>query len=137
MIGLDTNILIRYITQDDKTQAKIASAFIEKNCTIDAPGYISQIVVCEIVWVLKRAYGYDKKIVIDVIERLLKTGELIVENSENIRMALRVYQTGKADFSDYLLAISNSEVGCEYTVTFDKNASDSGLFRILSNLNSA
>ena len=91
MIGLDSNVLIRYITQDDKDQAEIAGAIIE-------PGYINQIVICEIVWVLRRAYGYEKKIVIRVIQRILQTSEMVVENSENVRKALDAYKNGKADY---------------------------------------
>ena len=131
MIGLDTNILIRYITQDDKIQAKQASNFIEENCTANKPGFINQIVLCEINWVLKHAYGYKKEIRIEVLDKLLQTRELIVENSENAILALSYYKTGSADFSDYLIAVSNSELGCTYSVTFDKKAADINLFTLL------
>jgi predicted nucleic-acid-binding protein len=131
MIGLDTNILIRYITQDDKLQSKKASTFIEENCTEDNPGYINQIVLCEINWVLKHAYRYEKELIISVLDRLLQTRELIVENSENARSALGFYKTGKADFSDYLIATLNHESGCADTATFDKKAGEFKLFILL------
>ena len=128
MIGIDTNVLIRYITQDDEVQAKIASDYIESNCTLNNPGYINQIVLCEIIWVLKRAYRYNKQIIIDIIRQLLQTGELMVDNSENVWLALEAYEEGSADFSDYLIALSNKNAGCEKTITFDKNAAYFSLF---------
>lgn len=134
MIGLDTNVLIRYITQDDKDQAEIAGDIIEQNCTIYEPGYINQIVICEIVWVLRRAYGYEKKIVIRVIQKILQTSEMVVENSENVLKALDAYKNGKADYSDYLIAFSNGTAGCKYTITFDKRAANFKLFKGLSSL---
>ncbi len=132
MIGLDTNILVRYITQDDKNQAELATKFIEKNCTGTKPGFINQIVICEIIWVLCRAYGYDKKLVIRIIEKLLQSSEIVVENSSIIWKALKEYENGNADFSDYLIARSNIKSGCNYTVTFDKKASGNKVFKILS-----
>jgi predicted nucleic-acid-binding protein len=131
MIGIDTNILIRYITQDDEIQSELATKFIEKNCTGSKPGYINQIVICEIIWVLRRAYGYDKKIVIQVVEKLLRSSEIVVENSPNIWKALNEYENGNADFSDYLIALSNNNAGCDFTITFDKKASGNKLFKIL------
>lgn len=132
MIGLDTNILVRYITQDDQNQAELATKFIEKNCTGTKPGFINQIVICEIIWILCRAYGYDKKLVIRIIGKLLQSSEIVVENSPIIWKALKEYENGNADFSDYLIALSNIKSGCDYTVTFDKKASGNKLFKILS-----
>ena len=64
MIGVDTNVLVRYIVQDDVEQSKIASRFIEGLISSSKPGFVNQIVLCELVWVLKRAYHYDKTIII-------------------------------------------------------------------------
>ena len=61
MIGLDTNVLVRYITQDDSRQSEVANHLIETRCSRSNPGHIGQIVLCELVWVLRRAYGYDKQ----------------------------------------------------------------------------
>ncbi|MEJ2544225.1 MAG: type II toxin-antitoxin system VapC family toxin [Calditrichaceae bacterium] len=132
MIGIDTNILIRYITQDDEIQSELATKFIEKNCTVTKPGYVNQIVICEIIWILRRAYVYDKKLVIQVVEKLLRSSEIVVENSPNIWKALNEYENGNADFSDYLIALSNNNSGCDFTITFDKKASGNKLFKILS-----
>jgi predicted nucleic-acid-binding protein len=132
MIGIDTNVLIRYIVQDEPEQSKIAAGFIENQCTSPSPGYISQIVLCEIVWVLKRAYKYDKEIIVDVINQILLTKEFKVENSQNAWLALKEFKTGKADFADHLLGISNNKAGCNYTITLDKTASLSSNFKLLT-----
>lgn len=131
MVGLDTNVIIRYITQDDPDQSKIATAFIEQYCTVDNPGYINQIVLCEIVWVLKGAYRYDKKVIIEVLHKLQMAREIIVENADNVRKATEAYTSGNADFSDYLIALSNHQQGCSHTVSFDKNFTTSDFAEIL------
>lgn len=122
MIGIDINVLIRYIVQDDPEQSALATHFLEKSINAVSPGYISQIVICEIVWVLKRAYRYEKSVIIQVIRQILNASELIVENSESVWQALKDFELGDADFSDYLIAQCNRYHGCDYTITFDKQA---------------
>jgi predicted nucleic-acid-binding protein len=131
MIGIDTNVLIRYIVQDDPVQAKLATHYIENNCSNENPGFINQLVLCEVVWVLKRAYGYDKSIILKVIRQILLTVEFSIENSESSWKALKEYELGSADFSDYIIGISNKENDCEYTITFDKIASQNPNFILL------
>ena len=131
MIGLDTNILIRYIAQDDPVQSAAVVKFIERNCTSETPGYINLTVLREIIWVLKRAYGYEKKIILQILEKLIKMAELVFEYSDIVWMAIDAYKSGTADFSDYLIAFSNKLSGCKYTITFDKETRDSGLFKVL------
>jgi len=130
VIGLDTNVLVRYITQDDKKQAAIATQWIE-SCSVGTPGWISVIVLCETVWVLSRAYGYDKATIQSVLQRIFLACELAVEQQEQAWGALRDYAQGNADFSDYLIIHMNRYAGCEYTITFDKNASNHRLVRLL------
>ncbi|NBC49458.1 MAG: PIN domain-containing protein [Gammaproteobacteria bacterium] len=119
MIGLDTNVLVRYITQDDPVQSPVATTLIEEQCRRDAPGRVAQIVLCELVWVLRRAYGYPKAQVVEVLDQILVTAELVVENDELAFQALDAYRTGNADFSDYLLILNNRRSGCETTYSFD------------------
>ncbi|MFM8341454.1 MAG: PIN domain-containing protein [Methylomonas sp.] len=73
MIGLDTNVIVRHIVQDDEKQAKVATDFIESQCSIENPLFINEITLCEIVWVLKRAYGYDKSLILDILDQLLQS----------------------------------------------------------------
>lgn len=123
MVGLDTNILVRYITQDDPAQASKATRLIETSCTAGNPGRLAHIVLCELVWVLRRAYGYSKPQVVAVLDQILVTADLSVENEEIAFQALDAYRDGSAGFSDYLLALSNRAAGCETTYSFDKRLS--------------
>lgn len=122
MIGLDTNVVVRYITQDDPDQSNLAGDFIEKYCTRSNPGFVNLIVCCEIVWVLKRAYGYDKTTILAVMKQILQTAELHIENADLVWKALSEFESGNADFSDYLISSINRNNDCSYTVTFDKKA---------------
>lgn len=120
MIGLDTNVLVRYLTQDHPEQASKASRLIETRCTKDEPGFISLIVLCELVWVLRGAYGYEKKLVTEVLERIMETRELRVEAEQTARSALSAFRRGPADFADYVIIFSNRAQGCETTYSFDQ-----------------
>lgn len=132
MIGVDTNVLVRYITQDDATQSAVAVKWIEENCRVDSPGWINAIVLCEIVWVLSHAYGYDKETILLVLQRIFQAADLAVEQQEYAWAALRDYAQGSADFSDYLIAHLNHAVGCMHTVSFDKKASSHRLVQLLT-----
>ena len=131
MIGLDTNVVIRYLVQDDKKQSAAATRFIEKSLTTDAPGYINHITLCEIVWVLQRCYGVTKQQVRDIIEGLLTTKQLNAENAEVAWKALRAFDAKNTDFCDALIGQVNIHSGCEYTVTFDKKAASLPGFDLL------
>ena len=122
MIGLDTNVLVRYFVQDDLSQAKLATQLIETECTIQHPGLISIIVLCELVWVFESAYHYEKPLICEVMERLLITAEFDVESSLQVSAALKEFQTGSADFADCLIQHLNHAKGCEHTLTFDRKA---------------
>ena len=131
MIGLDTNVVIRYLVQDDKKQSAAATRFIEKSLTTDVPGYINHITLCEIVWVLQRCYDVTKQQLRDIIEGLLTTKQIIVENVEVAWKALRAYDANSADFCDALIGQANIHSGCEHTVTFDKKAASLPGFDLL------
>ncbi|TQF00171.1 MAG: type II toxin-antitoxin system VapC family toxin [Spiribacter salinus] len=120
MIGLDTNVLVRFLTQDDPDQSARANALLESRCSSDQPGYVSAVVLCELVWVLRGAYGYQKSLLVHVLEELLGAGELDIENEDVIRQALAAYRDGSADFADYVIAYGNERAGCEVTYSFDR-----------------
>ena len=122
MTGIDTNILVRYIVQDDKEQAGKATRFIESKCTVQSPGFINIIVLCELVWVLKRAYGYEKSVIAEVLSILLSVQEIMVDRSAEVAIALSEYASGGADFVDYLIAVINNQKGCDTTYTLDREA---------------
>lgn len=131
MIGIDTNVLVRYLVQDDKRQAaaatKIFSGVSEAN-----PVFVNNIVMCELVWVLSRAYKYEKNLITGVIEQLLTTADVEFESADILRKALRRYSKGKGDFADYLIAEINRENGASVTYTFDRKAGSDELFSIIS-----
>ena len=122
MIGLDTNVLARYIVQDDPGQARAATRLIEGRCTAQFPGYVSVPVLMELVWVLTAAYRYEKTVVASVIRQVLRTTEFLVEDREAAWVALREFESGGADFADYLIVHRNHARGCVQTWTFDRRA---------------
>lgn len=131
MIGLDTNVVIRYLVQDDATQARKANQLMEQALTPEAPGFINLTTLCEIVWVLKRNYRMNKVAQIGIIDGLLTTKQLLVEDVAVAWKALRAYEAGNADFSDAVIAFANLSHGCDETVTFDKQAAKLGGMRLL------
>ncbi|MCC7079926.1 MAG: type II toxin-antitoxin system VapC family toxin [Burkholderiales bacterium] len=131
MIGLDTNVLVRYIVQDDEAQALSAGRVIETECTASAPGFISLIVLAEIVWVLERAYGYERGQVAIAIGAILDAAQLALEHPAVARAALDRFRRGPADFADYLIGGLHAVYGCETTVTFDRRTMKSGLHRVI------
>ena len=131
MIGVDTNVLVRHIVQDDKKEALAASGLIESHCTADDPGVVSLIVLCELTWVLERGYGFEWNTIADVLRRLLSAEDLRVERSELAWLALNLREKGKADFADYLIGLSHREQGAEVTYTFERRASGCELFKLV------
>lgn len=125
MIGLDTNVLVRYIVQDDAQQGARAANLIEARCTAEEPGRVDAIVMCELVWVLEGGYRYSREVVAAVLRQLLGTAELSVEAPHLAWAAVRAYERDNADFADYLIGARNKEAGCLATFTFDKRASRS------------
>lgn len=123
MVGLDTNVLVRYIVQDDPVQAAAAARLIEDRCTVQAPGYVSVPVLMELVWVLTSAYGHERQVVITVLRQILRTAEFLVEDRDTVWAALREFESGVADFADHLIAHCNHARGCSRTYTFDLRAS--------------
>jgi predicted nucleic-acid-binding protein len=130
MIGLDTNVLVRYIAQDDAAQSPKASALIE-SLTADEPGYVTQVALVEVVWVLSSLYAADRDQIAKVVEGLLRTKELSVEAAETVWKALRVFTSSKADFADCLIERVCHDAHCEYTATFDTKAARSAGLRLI------
>jgi predicted nucleic-acid-binding protein len=121
MIGLDTNVLVRYIAQDDIKQSALATNLIH-SLTKESPGFITLVSVVELVWVMQSCYQSTKQEVVKILETLTATRELMIENSETVIKAIRVFSNSKADFSDCLIERSANKAGCEYSVTFDVDA---------------
>ena len=131
MIALDTNVLVRFIVRDEERQTAAATRLIEDRCSAQTPGLVSPVVLCELVWVLTRGYGYGREMVARVLRRILTVQELQVPNPSLIFRAVRLFEEGPADFADYLIGLSNREAKADATFTFDLKAARSDLFRLL------
>ncbi|PSB09769.1 twitching motility protein PilT [Pleurocapsa sp. CCALA 161] len=128
VIGLDTNILVRYLTKDDQAQWKQAVEIINnaESC------FISNIVLCEMVWVLRgKPYQYPQSEILKIIELLLQSSKLEFANRTVIYQALKLNKLGKADFADYLIGAVNHFHECSTTVTFDQKLKDDKWYRVL------
>lgn len=121
MIGLDTNVLVRYLSQDDPVQSQKATDLIE-SLTAGEPGFIAMVSVVELVWVLQSCYQATKSEIVDVLETLLRAKELVVERAEVVWQALRRFSDSKADFADCLIERCAHAAECKYTVTLDSKA---------------
>lgn len=121
MIGLDTNVLARYIMQDDVAQSKRASELIE-NLSELQPGFVCLVAMVELVWVLSSSYGLSRTQVSNALEGLLRTAVITVESSEIAWRALALFRAGSADFADCLIARGGIAAGCMQTMTFDRAA---------------
>jgi predicted nucleic-acid-binding protein len=128
MIGIDTNVLIRYLVRDDLAQAQEASRIIEKQ---SVPIFVNTIVLCELVWVLESAYECTKKSIASVLKKILSTKQFEIPNRSLTWRALDLYENCKADFSDILLGMENQAQRCTITVTFDKNLNKLSFFELL------
>jgi len=131
VIGLDTNVVVRFLVQDDQVQSAIANRFMSR-LGREKPGFISSIVLAEITWVLSRAYKSSREDIARAVEGLLRSAELNVENADAAYRALAIYQASpSAEFADALIAETASLAGAAETVTFDKNAASSLGMRLL------
>lgn len=122
MTGLDTNVLVRYIMQDDAVQSPKATALIE-SLSSENPGYIAIVSVVELYWVLTSSYELSAQQAAQALEAILRTKQLLVERADQVTRALRVFGDGKADFADCLIERAAASAGCGQTMTFDVNAS--------------
>jgi predicted nucleic-acid-binding protein len=130
VIGIDTNVLVRYIVHDDAADARVATKIIERDCSADDPGYVSLVVLCELAWVLDRGYGYDRAQIGQVIQGILSVSELEVEGRDLAWAALRQFESHRADFADHVIGLVARQGGAATTVTFDRRAADGDLFTL-------
>ena len=122
MIGLDTNVLVRYIMQDDPKQSAKATAIIE---SLDdaGGGYVTLVSIVELVWVLGSSYALTRAQVATALDGILRTKQFTIERADQVLRALRVFKVGKSDFADCLIERTAASAGCDKTVTFDASAS--------------
>jgi predicted nucleic-acid-binding protein len=122
MIGLDTNVLIRYLTQDDPRQSRRATEIIERSLTEEDPGFVSVVAIAEVVWVLERGYRLDAQDIAAAVERILQADVILVENEQEVFAATVALRDGQGSFADALIGALGGKAGCSHTVTFDRKA---------------
>lgn len=131
MTGLDTNVLVRYLTQDEPAQARLATRKIKELNADRNPGFINTIVLCGTIWVLSRGYGYPREAMANTIEHILLVEEFEIEQRSLAWAALQDFRNGQADFADCLIARTNSAAGCKKAISFDRRVAGLPGFEIL------
>jgi predicted nucleic-acid-binding protein len=129
--GLDTNVLVRYLTEDDPVQARRAAAWIGTAVARGERCFISPVVLCELAWVLRAAYRVGKPDLLLTLDRLLATAQFVIGDKDLVRAAVETYRTGRAEFADYLIGEIHRDAGCDRTATFDRRLRDSRAFQVL------
>jgi predicted nucleic-acid-binding protein len=122
MIGLDTNILVRYLAQDDPVQSPLAMEIIETRLSEQEPGFVSVVAMVETVWVLDRAYGLAAREIARAIERMLQIDVLAIEKEQEVFTAMIALKDGRGSFADALIGALGAAAGCSHTLTFDRQA---------------
>ncbi len=122
MIGLDTNVLVRYLAQDDPLQSPKATEIIEHRLTEHEPGFISLVTMAETVWVLDRLYRLTAREISDAVELMLQADTLMIQNEQEVFSAMIALRTGTGSFADALIGELARWAGCDVTFTFDKKA---------------
>ena len=121
MIALDTNVLVRFLVQDEPEQARIAGEMIERLTGTD-PGFVGREVLVELVWVLERAYGYSRSEIAGALDGLLSATELVIEAADDVGPALELYRNDGFGFADLMIVAAARRVGAAELVTFDRKA---------------
>lgn len=121
MIALDTNVIVRFLTQDDTEQSRLASEIFE-SLDDHSQGFVCREVLLELVWVLERAYGYSRTEIAAAVNGLLSSTELVIEASSEVGRALELYRSESFGFADVMIVAAARRVGAQELVTFDRKA---------------
>ena len=122
MIGLDTNVLLRYLAQDDPQWSPRATEIIERRLTEQEPGFVSLVTILEVVWVLKSLFKRSRQDIANDIEMLLAADTLEVQNEQEVYLAVVALRNGSGTFEDALIGALGVWRGCSATLTFDEGA---------------
>lgn len=121
MIGIDTNILIRYLVKDDPVQTPEAVRIVN-GLSSAVPGWLSITVIAELAWTLRRIYKMDREGIAGIVQKLLNSNDMILEQHDTVQRAVLLFRNCKADLADCMLAVGAGIAGCERIVTFDRIA---------------
>jgi predicted nucleic-acid-binding protein len=131
VIALDTNVVVRFIVEDDVEQSEKARAFFESLRRDETFGFVCDIVICEIVWVLESCYRFKRAEIAATLRSLLRTRDLCFESPDQVAHAVNRYQAGKGDVADYLIDEVGRARGCTSTATFDRGLANDKRFILL------
>lgn len=123
MLGIDTNVLVRFLVRDDETQFEKARRLIKREVAAGRRVFVNQLVLMETEWVLRSRYDLPKSQIIAALSRLLEAADLQLEDEPSIEEALFIWKDAAADFADCLIGAKNRRMGCRATATFDVKAS--------------
>lgn len=122
MLGVDTNVLVRYLTRDDQSQFEKARRLIDREVAQGVPVLVSLLVLLETEWVLRSRYELSKSDIVTAFSKLLDTADLAFEDEPSIESAVYSWKDSAADFADCLIGARNRRLGCRATATFDGRA---------------
>ena len=128
MIALDTNVIVRFLVRDDPAQARRAKALVDRLTEREERAYVSDIVLCELVWVLTRTYRFERAQVVTAIDALVRAKQLRFGSVDNVLRALSAFERGKGDFADCLVREHARAAECDAVMTFDEKLLEEELF---------
>lgn len=131
MIGLDTNLLVRFLTKDDLPQFERAKRLIEESAARDERLLVNVVVLCELTWVLDSAYGYSRVEIADALERIFETAQFEIQHADEARQALHDFRGTRAGYADALIGRINRALGASQTATLDRGLRGLEAFRVL------
>ncbi len=120
MIALDTNVLVRFLVEDDPVQTERAAAVMRAAIARDEALFVPELVLVETVWVLRRSYRVEREEVVRTLRRLFAARHLRFRSSDSLHRALAAFASGRGDFADYVIREQAAEAGCHHVVTFDQ-----------------
>ena len=132
MIGIDTNVLLRLLLQDDATQARQVRSQIEAAEASGVPIFINDIVLCETLWTLRARFASDKDELVATLRGLLAVASFAFESRDTLQRTLATFERSTAGFSDCLIAAKNVATGCGHTATLDRAMGDLPGVKLLS-----
>ncbi|MBW8873999.1 MAG: type II toxin-antitoxin system VapC family toxin [Acidobacteria bacterium] len=120
MIAIDTNVLVRFVVEDDPVQTERATRVFRRAIEANDPCYVSDVVLCETVWVLETTYKFRRREIVPVLESLLHASHLTFSARDCFARALEAYASGRGDFADYMIREHARSAGCDFLITFEK-----------------
>ena len=122
MLGIDTNVLVRFLVRDEERQFARAQRLLRREAERGEPVFVSQLVLLETEWVLRSRYGLRKAQILGAFSGLLESAELQIEGEPSVEQALFIWKDSAAEFVDCLIGMWHLELGCQATASFDRRA---------------